>query len=156
MGNWREMVAFPLTGRSKKPRRKGLSMVLDKGLGLGETEDFLDIAGDHVDLVKLGFGTSALYPDGILQKKINLVRRYGVDIYPGGTFLEVAIAQGRLLPFLQTAKKLGFTAVEVSDGTLFLDLEIRRKAISLATELGFKVLAEVGKKDPNDRQDCCD
>lgn len=156
MGNWREMVAFPLTGRSKKPRRKGLSMVLDKGLGLGETEDFLDIAGDHVDLVKLGFGTSALYPDGILQKKINLVRRYGVDIYPGGTFLEVAIAQGRLLPFLQMAKKLGFTAVEVSDGTLFLDLEMRRKAISLATELGFKVLAEVGKKDPDDRQDCCD
>lgn len=156
MENWREMVAFPLAGRSKKPRNKGLSMVLDKGLGLGETKDFLDIAGDHVDLIKLGFGTSALYPDGILQKKIDLVRHYGIDIYPGGTFLEVAITQGRLLPFLQTAKKLGFTAVEVSDGTLFLDLQMRRKAISLAIKMGFKVLTEVGKKQPDDRENCLD
>ncbi|ACA59820.1 phosphosulfolactate synthase [Candidatus Desulforudis audaxviator] len=146
MESWREMVAFPLTGRSRKPRTRGLTMVLDKGLGLGETKDLLDIAGDHVDLLKLGFGTSALYGDGILQEKINLVRRYGIDIYPGGTFMEVAIAQGRLLPFLRTARQLGFTAVEVSDGTLFLDAEVRREAIILALENGFKVLTEVGKK----------
>lgn len=156
MGNWREMVAFPLTGRSKKPRGKGLTMVLDKGLGLGETKDLLDIAGDHVDLIKLGFGTSALYSDGILQEKIHLIRRYGIDIYPGGTFLEIAIAQGRLLPFLETAKKLGFTAVEVSDGTLFLDVQMRRKAVSLAAEMGFKVLTEVGKKQARGQENCLD
>jgi phosphosulfolactate synthase len=128
--------------------------MLDKGLGLGETKDLLDIAGDHVDLIKLGFGTSALYPDAILQKKIDLVRCYGIDIYPGGTFLEVAIAQGKLLPFLHTAKKLGFTAVEISDGTLFLDQNMRRKAISLALEMEMKVLTEVGKKQPSSRENC--
>jgi phosphosulfolactate synthase len=154
MENWREMVAFPLPGRSKKPRTQGLTMVLDRGLGLGETKDLLDIAGDHVDIIKLGFGTSALYPDGLLQKKIDLVRCYGIDIYPGGTFLEIAIAQGKLSPFLQTAKRLGFTAVEVSDGTLFLDQDMRRKAISLALELDLKVLTEVGKKYPGRGENC--
>ncbi|MFZ5899096.1 MAG: phosphosulfolactate synthase [Bacillota bacterium] len=149
MENWREMVAFPLTGRSPKPRQRGLTMILDKGLGLGETKDLLEIAGNHIDFIKLGFGTSALYSDGILQEKLSLVRQYNVGIYPGGTFLEIAIAQGKLKRFLNLAKVLGFTAIEVSDGSISLEPRVRREAILRGKEMGFTVLTEVGKKDPN-------
>ncbi|MDI6709389.1 MAG: phosphosulfolactate synthase [Thermoanaerobacterales bacterium] len=148
MEDWREMVAFPLPGRSRKPRRRGLTMVLDKGLGLGETKDLLEIAEEHIDFIKLGFGTSALYADGVLREKIELVRRYGVDIYPGGTFLEIAAAQGKLAQFLWLARDLGFTAVEVSDGTIAMDPADRVDAIRRARDLGLTVLTEVGKKDP--------
>lgn len=152
MDSWREMIALPLVGRSSKPRVQGLSMVLDKGLGLAETKDLLDIAANHIDFIKLGFGTSALYADGILQAKISLVKAYGVDIYPGGTFFEVAAAQDKVEPFLRLAHTIGFTAIEVSDGTINLSPEKRYEAITMAAEFGFKVLSEVGKKDP-DAQD---
>lgn len=148
MESWRKMIAFPLVGRSRKPRMQGLSMILDKGLGLAETKDLLDIASDHVDFIKLGFGTSALYADGILQAKISLVKAYGVDIYPGGTFFEVAAAQDKTESFLQLAHTIGFTAIEVSDGTIDLSAKKREKAIKQAIDFGFKVLSEVGKKDP--------
>ena len=144
---WQEVLAFPLAGRQAKPRTTGLTMVLDKGLGLIEARDLFDLAGDYIDFVKLGFGTSALYDEKVLRAKIRLARDRGIDIYPGGTFLEVAVLQGKLHTFLLTARSLGFTAVEVSEGTIAVDDEMRRHAIATAADLGFKVLTEVGKKN---------
>lgn len=147
---WQELLRFPLGNRYQKPRDIGLTMIIDKGLGLGETRDLLNLAGDYIDFFKLGFGTSALYYNHILEEKIQLVRSHGVDIYPGGTFLEVAILQDKLWDYLVMARDFGFSAVEVSDGTIDLDLEVRARAITSAVELGLKVLTEVGKKDPGD------
>jgi phosphosulfolactate synthase len=147
---WMKTLQFPIGGRSKKPRHKGLTMLLDKGLGPGETRDLLHTAGDYIDYLKLGFGTSALYTQEALEEKIDLARQFGVEIYPGGTFLEVAILQGKLKEFLLMAKRLSYTAVEVSDGTINLSAEVRATAIAMASDLGFKVLTEVGKKDPHD------
>lgn len=149
--SWQEIIYFPLGNRYPKPRTQGLTMVIDKGLGLGETRDLLNVAGDYIDFIKLGFGTSALYNDEILAEKINLVRSHDVDIYPGGTFLEVAILQDKLPDYLQTAKSFGFSAIEISDGTMDMDNYTRAKAIEAAAGMGFKVLTEVGKKDPTDQ-----
>lgn len=147
---WDLDLEFPLLNRNMKPRTAGLTMVLDKGLGLGETKDLLDVAGQYIDFIKLSFGTSALYSPEVLRQKIELVRAYEVDIYPGGTFLEVAILQGKLQMYLERARELGFTCIEVSDGTIELDADLRRQAIQRSTELGFKVLTEVGKKDSDE------
>ncbi|MEG6522173.1 phosphosulfolactate synthase [Desulfotomaculum sp. 1211_IL3151] len=148
--SWQELLQFPLGKRISKPRLTGMSMVIDKGLGLGETRDLLNLSANYIDFLKLGFGTSALYDNDILEEKIHLVRSHGVDIYPGGTFLEVAILQDKLRQYLAMARDFGFTAIEVSDGTIDLDLNLRAEAITTAVEMGFKVLTEVGKKDPND------
>ena len=115
---WNLEFDFPLQGRKEKPRQTGLTMVLDKGLGLNQTEDLMEMGADYIDFHKLSFGTSALYRPEILEQKIELVTSYGVDIYPGGTFLEVAVTQGKLDNYLTRAKELGFTAVEISDGTI--------------------------------------
>ncbi len=148
---WLEILKFPIDGRTAKPREDGITMVIDKGMGLGETRDLLNTAGNYIDYLKLGFGTSALYSRDILEEKINLVRSYEIDIYPGGTFLEAAILQDKMEEYLLTAKKMGFSAIEVSDGTINFSNELRRKAISMAAEMGLKVLTEVGKKDPHTR-----
>lgn len=147
---WLDMLYFPLEGRTKKPRQQGLTMVIDKGLGPGETRDLLSMAGDYIDFLKLGFGTSALYNQALLEEKIELTRSFGIDIYPGGTFLEVAVLQDKLKEYLALAKNLGYTAIEVSDGTINISPEVRERAISMAAELGLRVLTEVGKKDPQD------
>lgn len=147
--SWQELLQFPMGNRLNKPRESGLTMIIDKGLGLGETRDLLNLGGDYIDFFKLGFGTSALYEDKMLEEKIHLVRSSGVMIYPGGTFLEVAILQDKLREFLTLARDFGFNAIEVSDGTIELSRKMRAKAITEAVETGFVVLTEVGKKDPN-------
>ncbi len=148
--NWNEILEFPLAGRSCKPRDTGLTMVIDKGLGLIETKELLEMAAGHIDFIKLGFGTSALYSNHILREKIKLVKSYGVDIYPGGTFLEVAVSQGKLDAYLQKSKELGYTFMEVSDGTIDMSPELRAECISKAQRWGFRVISEVGKKDARD------
>ena len=48
--------------RNKKPRTHGITMVMDKGLSVEEAKNFMSIAEPHVDIVKLGFGTSFVTP----------------------------------------------------------------------------------------------
>ncbi len=144
---WDLDIKFPLVGREDKPRMNGLTMVLDKGLSLTETRELLEVSSDYIDFLKLSFGTSALYPHELLKEKIKLIKSYNVDIYPGGTFLEVAVVQDKVEEYLNRAQELGFTAIEVSDGTINLTANLRSVIIKKARRLGFKVLTEIGKKD---------
>lgn len=144
---WKEIISFPCGERKQKPREQGLTMIIDKGLGLLETEDLLQVCGSYIDFVKLGFGTSALYEPEILEEKIYLIRSFGIEVYPGGTFLEIAILQDKLVQYLRMVKDFGFTAVEISDGTIRMNDKMREKAIALAAGLNLIVLTEAGKKD---------
>lgn len=136
----------PLGARSARPRIDGLTMVIDKGLGLVQLGDLLEMAGTYIDFIKLGFGTAALYPAHLLRAKVVMVQSCGIHIYPGGTFLEIAISQNRLGPYLERTRSLGFDTVEVSDGTIELHPAVRREVIRQARALGLRVLTEVGKK----------
>jgi phosphosulfolactate synthase len=150
MNLWQQVIGLFPNGRSSdRPRKTGITMVLDKGLGLAETRDLLEVAGGYVDFIKLGFGTAALYDPFLLTAKVELVRSFGVNIYPGGTFMEIAIARDRLQTCLRQFREIGFTAVEISDGSLALDQKTRARAIHLARNTGFTVLTEVGKKNPH-------
>lgn len=149
---WGGILDFPAADRAARPRARGLTMVIDKGIGLDGTRDLMELAGDYVDQVKLTFGTSAFYPHRLLRQKIELVKSYGVDIFPGGTFLELALMQNKLEAYLERAESLGFTGIEVSDGTISIDAATRAATIRRARAFGFPlVVSEVGKKDPRDR-----
>lgn len=120
-------------------------------MGLQETRDLLDLAADYIDFIKLAFGTSALYDEQLLRQKIDLIQSYGVEVYPGGTFLEIAAIQGRVSEFMDYARKLGFNVLEVSDGTIPMSADYRKDLIQYAHDLGFLIISEVGKKHPADR-----
>ncbi len=141
---------MPVPGRTVKPRKDGLTMVLDKGLGLSATEDLLDSSADAIDFIKLTFGTSAFVDLDYLIQKIDMVKDYDVMIYPGGTFLEVAVWQGNYDKYLKRCRELGFNAIEFSDGTIDIDSKTRATCIKKAVDMGFLVVSEVGKKDPNE------
>jgi phosphosulfolactate synthase len=126
-------------------------MVLDKGLGRYETEDLMATAADYIDFLKFSFGTSAFYDERVLREKVEIVTGAGVDIYPGGTFLEVTVWQDHYADYLRRAKELGLTAIEVSDGTMEMTDEVRADCIKRALDAGFKVLTEVGKKSPDEK-----
>ncbi|PWK14330.1 phosphosulfolactate synthase [Tumebacillus permanentifrigoris] len=145
---WDDILRDPLPGRLAKPRSDhGLTMLIDTGLGVQETADLVRLAGAYIDFIKLGFGTSKLYPTDVLQEKIALLHSAGIDVYPGGTFLEAAVLQDKWREFLLRCQQLGLRTVEVSDGTIQLSAELRREIITTARELGFNVITEVGKKE---------
>jgi len=150
-GAWDGVCPFPLLGRTAKPRERGLTMLIDTGLGSAATADLLELCGPYVDLLKLAFGTTAFYSERLLRRKIELARTAGVLVYPGGTFLEVAVVQGKGREFVERAVDLGFAGLEVSDGTIQMSLHTRRALMELAAQRGLRVLTEVGKKHPADR-----
>src|SRR5215216_1397900 len=132
-----------LPERTSKPRRAGITHVLDRGLSPLALESLLETAGKHIDLIKLGWGTA--YVSQGVRDKVELCRQAGVLICPGGTLLEIAVHQGRLEHYLEWLRELGIDHVEVSNGSLPIALEDKRALISqLAGE--FTVIAEVGSK----------
>lgn len=143
---WHPLLKDPTACRSVKPRTCGKTMVMDKGMGLHAFEDLLQTSAPYVDLLKIGFGTTPLYPTGLLKRKLELARHNQIAIMPGGTFLEVAVAQGAVPDFFDTIRLLGFTAVEVSDGTIELERTLRNELIHRGRDAGLTVFTEYGKK----------
>ncbi|NOU97685.1 phosphosulfolactate synthase [Paenibacillus sp. LMG 31456] len=143
---WHPLLRDPSSRRTDKPRMLGKTMVIDKGLGLHALDDFLQTAGAYVDMLKMGFGTSSLYKTELLKQKIEMAKAQQILVYPGGTFLEVAIQQGKVDAFFDMVSYLGFNGLEISDGTIQLDRSLRSELILQAKEQGYSVITEYGKK----------
>ena len=126
------------------PRDGGLTHVIDKGLGPRAVEDLLETAGAYIDIVKLGWGTSAVTPN--LSRKLDLYRAAGKPVVCGGTFFEVVYARDKLDEYRRWLTDHGFTHVEISDGVVEMP---RERKLELIAELArdFTVLSEVGSKD---------
>ena len=81
-----------------------------------------------------------------LREKVQRYHDHGTPVMCGGTLLEAAVARGRVEEFRRWNQDVGFTHVEVSDGTLRMERESKQELIrSLARD--FVVLSEVGSKD---------
>jgi len=120
----------------------GLTHVIDKGLGPRGWEDVLEVAGDHISIVKLGWGTA--YVTSNLERKLDVLREKPVVI--GGTFFEVVYVKDKLDEYKQWLTELGLTHVEISDGTVEIP---RERKLELIADFArdFTVLSEVGSKD---------
>jgi phosphosulfolactate synthase len=134
--------------RLRRPRTTGVTMVLDTGLGVSALRDVLDLAGEHIDQWKFGFGTSALMPYAVLEEKLDWLNQRDILTYPGGTLLEAAVVQEHCRVFMTRAAELGFRAAEISEGTIELPSERRRRMIDCARNAGLVPITEVGRKDP--------
>jgi phosphosulfolactate synthase len=123
-------------------RHVGLTHVIDKGLGPRAWEDLLDVAGDHISIVKLGWGTA--YVTGNLERKLHVLREKPVVL--GGTFFEVVYMRDSLDEYKRWLADLGLTHVEISDGTVEIP---RDQKLELIADFArdFIVLSEVGSKD---------
>ncbi|MBJ6117278.1 phosphosulfolactate synthase [Pontibacter sp. BT310] len=133
-----------LPERELKPRERGFTMAMDKGLSVREVEDFLDVAGEYVDIVKLGWATSYVVPH--LQKKLDAYRAAGIPVYFGGTLFEAFVARNQFEDYRRILDKYEMTFAEVSDGSLEMNHDEKLQYIqTLATQV--TVLSEVGSKD---------
>ena len=130
--------------RPGKPREVGITHVMDKGLNLRDIEGLFDTAGQFVDIVKFGWGTS--YVTNNLEKKIALYRSFETPVVCGGTLFEAVYGRGRMDEFKLWLTEHRFSHVEISDGTLEIP---RDRKLELIADFArdFTVLSEVGSKD---------
>ncbi len=129
--------------RPSKVRNHGLTMVMDKGLSVRQAEDLIETAGNYVDLVKLGFGTSLFTPN--VKQKVELYTQNNIKVYFGGTLFEVFFIREMLDDYLKYLDKYGVTTLEVSDGSMYMPLDEKLRIINDLSQ-NYTVLSEVGSK----------
>ncbi len=133
-----------LPDRTTKPRKTGITMVMDKGLSARQAEDLVTTASNYVDYVKLGFGTGLICQG--LAEKIKIYRQAGIRVYLGGTLFEAFVLRDQFEDYKKLVKKLKLDTVEVSDGSMVMDHKAKCKYIKeLSKE--YTVLSEVGSKE---------
>ena len=130
--------------RTAKPRSNGITMIMDKGLSIPEVHNFMSVAGPHIDVIKLGFGTAYVTPN--LREKIQAYQSYGIPIYFGGTLFEAFLIRNQFDDYLNICKDYGINYVEVSDGSISIPHPEKCGYIEKLTK-HFTVLSEVGSKD---------
>ena len=138
---------FPVPQRDPKPRRRGLSMMIDWGMGLERQRDTVESAGEYIDFAKIAAGIARLLPAEVLRRKLEQYKADGISTSPGGLFAELALKLGRYERFVDEVVSTGFTGIEVSDNLLKLDAVDKAAAIRHAKDRGLTVFGEVGRKE---------
>lgn len=129
--------------RTERPRSYGITMVMDKGMGIEGTRDFLSVASPYVDIVKFGFGTS--YVTNNLKEKIAIYKEHDIPVYFGGTLFEAFLIRNQFDDYIKLIQEFGVTHAEVSDGSIQIPhvekcgyIEKLSKMVSVHSEVGSK------------------
>lgn len=130
--------------RPAKPRKEGVTMVIDKGMSIRESEDFLSVSADFVDVVKLGWGTSVITPR--LKDKLAVFANANMPVYFGGTLFEIFYVRKQLDDYCRALEDLGIGYLEVSNGSMDIEIEEKCEVIRTLSK-NFSVFSEVGSKD---------
>ncbi|MEO9362688.1 MAG: phosphosulfolactate synthase [Nitrososphaera sp.] len=130
----------------KKPRKEGLTYIIDKLQGL-DRENFEAIA-PFIDVVKVYGVLPLMLSDDVLRKKIRFYQDLGVKVSTGSTISEYMVAENAFEKFVDSAAKVGFDMIEIGENSLNLTFEQKKKLTDsiLARRLDFQW--KVGKKDP--------
>jgi phosphosulfolactate synthase len=132
--------------RSSKPRKEGITMVMDQGWPWQFVEGMLQEWGEYLDVAKL-WDVDLKAPLKTIQSKIRCYKEYGVKMQPGGIYLEISRGQGREDEALSKLKELGFDIIEVSSTTSSREnLERDSAFVKKAKSFGFTIFGEVGRK----------
>jgi phosphosulfolactate synthase len=149
-------IPLPAARSTRKPRRTGLTMMMDWGLPLGQQQDWLELQAPFVDLAKLVVGTARLYEEDYLRRKLALYREHEIAPFLGGQFLEYVLSTEGVAgvgPYCEEARRLGFDALEVSDNVVSLSAARRHEVIATAVDCGLHVHGEVGSKSEDSGAD---
>ncbi|OFX29444.1 MAG: phosphosulfolactate synthase [Bacteroidetes bacterium GWA2_32_17] len=130
--------------RDDKPRKKGLTMVMDKGLSVQEAKNLCESSGHLIDYLKLGFGTSLVSNN--LKEKIKIYKDNNIQVYFGGTLFEAFVIRNMYDDFLKYLSNYNVDMIEVSDGSMHMEHDVKCEYIRKLSK-DFTVISEVGSKE---------
>jgi phosphosulfolactate synthase len=143
-----------LPPRSHKPRTKGFTIIKEEGFPIDWLKGMLEAYGEYVDFIK--FTTAQLLPWRLIEQRVQLYRDFGVNVALDDPTFATAYYQGKAEQLLHAVRDVGLTHVQVDTHHMpITDKEKARRAdedelryMSMARELGLKLLGEVGQKWP--------
>lgn len=142
-----EFIELPEARSTSKPRRSGLTSVIDYGIPVKEQTDFLQITGHLVDIAKIATATTRVYGESLLLEKLKIYKAADILTQLGGQITEYTFAtQGAdgVRTLFSEARDLGFEIVEISDCCRPISHDDRRELVEIAQALGLRVVCEVG------------
>lgn len=149
--------AFGLTPRGAKPRRRGITSMIDFGPdtfgwtgGENGIRDLLSVAADYIDYAKIYAMNALLIPGEVLKRTTALYHGAGVQAFAGGILFEYAWQRNELEGMISHLRALGIDGVEVSENYVELSADERRRAIDRLQSGGLKVVYEFGRKNPEE------
>ncbi len=133
-----------LAKRSAKPRKNGLTMVIDRAW-LGANSDVGIAYADYIDLAKST--AQCLWVDEeIVLKNIRTYRERGTSVQLGGIPYEIAVLQGRQEEYMRRNRECGANVIEVENHAAGLTLDQMADEVRRLKDRGFGVVGEVGAK----------
>lgn len=143
---FKDFLGIELHPRQQKPRARGICMVIDIGYNLAMVESVLELYGHLIDIAKLT-ELHLTSPVEVIRRKVELYRKAGVGVQPGGIVIELARLQKRENEVLKRLADLGFDHIEVSSSsTSQREAEIEKAFVGHVRDSGFTPIGEVGKK----------
>jgi len=147
-------VTFALPAREAKPRRRGITAMIDFGpdtfgwTGEAGVADLLACAGDYIDYAKIYACNSLLLPEDVVKRIVRLYTEAGITAYSGGILFEYAHQQGEIDAMLALLDRIGLRTLELSENYLTLAHDERLGFIERFRRQGFRVIYEFGRKNP--------
>jgi phosphosulfolactate synthase len=142
-----------LVQRGKKPRKTGLTLIADQGLGLNAIEGWLGAWGEYIDYAKMYHLTPGMLTEKFVKEKIALYKKYDVYSTAGGVYLELAHCQGKTDRAVKYLPDVGFEAVEISENFVEFTPKEKEKLVTQCVKAGLRVVYEYGDKYYAEGQD---
>jgi phosphosulfolactate synthase len=143
---FQEYLGIQWPSRSQRPRKEGLTMVMDTGWPTSFVDSQMDQYGEYFDVVKI-WDPQLRAPEKEIRRKIEVYKAHKVRVQPGGIFMEIARIQGAEENVMRKLADIGFDVLEVSGTETNAERDMRKEGdfVKRATDLGFAVFGEVGK-----------
>jgi len=146
---------FGLPPRGAKPRRRGITSMIDFGPdGFGWTggergiRDLLEVAADHIDYAKIYAMNALLIPAQTVALTTRLYLDANVMPFAGGILFEYAWQRNQVDDMIAHLQRLAVPALELSENYITLGDDERRRWIDHLQHAGLRVIYEFGRKNP--------
>lgn len=147
--------AFALTPRSTKPRRRGITSMIDFGPdtfgwtgGEHGIRDLMSVAADYIDYAKIYALNALLIPAEVLARTARVYRDAGVKPFAGGILFEYAWQRNQVDEMIAHLTRIGIPGIELSENYVELTDDERHRAIDRLQKSGLQVVYEFGRKNP--------
>ncbi len=111
-------------------------------MGLVELEDFLEVAAERLDYVKIVTSQIIFSPHAWLKRKIEAYQRFAVEPYLDHSFFMQAYRRGVVESAIEAGRELGFRVIEFMNTTDEVSPAQWKAWRKLARDLGMRVIQE--------------
>ncbi len=148
-------MALSLPVRSAKPRKRGITSMIDFGPdtfgwtgSAGGIRNLLEACADYIDYAKIYALNALLLPRETVRGAARTYREFGVIPFAGGILFEYAWQKNDLDGLESLLAELDIGGLEISENYVSLTADERSRMIERFQKRGIYIKYEFGRKNP--------